>query len=743
MFPYVTLRRRSPLTLLGLVGGTAGAVWIAHSLDAKFSLYKSLQRSLNGFSAAHEALCKFIIVPPAPAEILHESDTLINNQHPPCINGATNLFERMHHVISSVSLWRKKNAMNEAMCCGIVGFLGDKEAIPFLVEGITMLQNRGYDSCGISTRTPENTLVTTKCASCGSTSDCVKTLTKKAPFLHSGHTAGIGHTRWATHGGKTDDNAHPHHDFRNRISLVHNGTIDNYLPIKKKLMSKLIPFKSETDTEVIANLIGYYMDEGKGNNLEQAVQSAIKDLEGTWGLCILPTTGEKRLILARHGSPLLVGTADGNVLVSSEPAALIRYTNHYIPLNDDEVAIISPNGIEQFYQNRNLVYADLEVNIALSPAPFDHWTLKEIFEQPQSLARAMNFGGRLRCEDVGVKLGGLDSNKERLSQIGALILSGCGTSYHAALFGEQLFQWIGLFDHVKAVDAAELMAYSLPKHKGGIILLSQSGETLDTIRASQLASESGLCQLSIVNAVGSHLARLTKCGVYLNAGREVGVASTKSFTSQVTVLALVALWFSQLFDEMTSSSSNTKPILGGRYALVLNALQRLPMTAESTLELSSKCYQICTKIKDASSLFILGRGFYYPVALEGALKIKEISYIHAEGFSGGSLKHGPFALIDESKRTPVICIILSDESFNIMRNAALQVKARGAHVICITTNPEMVSDISDEILHIPDNGPLTTILCSIGLQLLAYHLAVSKGIDPDKPRGLAKTVTVY
>ncbi|XP_026191154.1 uncharacterized protein LOC34622859 [Cyclospora cayetanensis] len=628
--------------------------------------------------------------------------------------------------LASALMFRDKSA---AQCCGIVGYIGTGNVEPVLMEGIETLQNRGYDSCGMTTIDNEGQLITTKFASRGSTSDCIQLLKTEAPAVHGGHHIGIAHTRWATHGGKTDTNAHPHMDWKKRISLVHNGTIDNFAQLKKDLISKGCEFLTQTDTEVIANLIGHHLDEGLC--FEDAVAESVSQLQGTWGLCVIHKDYPDRIVLARNGSPLLVGSSDGQVFIASEPAALARHTSQYLMLQDGEIAIVTSRGIDQLLESRDVHRISTET-VEISPDPFPHWTLKEIYEQPQSLARALNYGGRIMAHGNRVKLGGLDQNTDLLA-IKNLLLAGCGTSLYAGMYGEQLMQWLACFDQVRAVDATELEQHSLPKHDAGILLLSQSGETLDTIRACQVADEHGVRKFSIVNSVGSLLARMTSCGVYLNAGREVAVASTKAFTSQVTVLALVSSWFWQ------NLRSEEYP---DRCNALLDALHRLPVYAGMTLNCHSTCKRIAEKLKDAQTLFVLGKGFGYPVALEGALKIKEISYIHAEGFAGGALKHGPFALIDDQKRTPVIMIVLADQHAALMINAAQQVKARGAYLVCITDIPELVQDVADDYIVVPSNGPLTALLSAIPLQLLAYELSVGKSINPDKPRGLAKTVTV-
>lgn len=510
------------------------------------------------------------------------------------------------------------------------------------MEGLEILQNRGYDSCGISSISPEGTLITTKFASKGSTCDSIEILKRESKIPHKGNKIGIAHTRWATHGSKTDENAHPHHDWKNRISLVHNGTIDNYAALKKALISRGCTFRSQTDSEVIANLIGWYLDqpedeeeeeeevrrhvstddqqdnvvspaepdekylasakdplpdveqestddkagddlliarrrttsgtggeevmeevvvvevggeEGAGGkrqrktlSFEEAVKRAVGELQGTWGLCILHKDYPDRLILARNGSPLLVGAAGGQVFVASEPAALAQHTNQYLMLRDGEIAVVTPQGIGQLEASGRTVHRiSQEMKTETSPSPFLHWTVKEIFEQPQALGRAMNNGGRIAPYKSRVKLGGLDQNRETLLEIKNLLICGCGTSLYAGMYGELLMQWLRCFDQVRAVDASEVDLHQFPRAEAGMLLLSQSGETLDTVRACQLADVQGVKKFSVVNQVGSLLARMTNCGVYVNAGREVAVASTKAFSSQVR-------WGTRLFVFVTTSA---------------------------------------------------------------------------------------------------------------------------------------------------------------------------------------------
>ncbi|MES1912006.1 MAG: hypothetical protein MHM6MM_004354 [Cercozoa sp. M6MM] len=625
--------------------------------------------------------------------------------------------------------------------CGIVGYVSDNESqetVDVLLEGLTILQNRGYDSAGIATlrRSPseasasdgeEFELRTCKYASRGSTSDSIDLLKRHAPTIHGDSHIGIAHTRWATHGGKTDDNAHPHCDEDQRIALVHNGTIENSQEWRKRLMEKGVKFSSETDTEVIAQMVGHFMKTMDCDALS-ALRHTLSLLSGTWGIVMLDKQQPDQLIVARNGSPLMVGLGqNGRMFVASEHTAFSRYTKEYIALNDGEIAVVSTRALSLDLKR---VEKAPDEQIELSPAPYPHWTVKEIFEQPLAIARALGFGGRL-MNGNRVKLGGLESNAETLLKIKNLLIAGCGTSKFAAEYGARLMRHLRSFDSVSVCDAAEVDADTFPRKDAGLLAISQSGETKDTHRAVVTGGQLHVPRFSIVNSVGSLIARTTRCGVYLHAGREQAVASTKAFTTQVTVLALIAAWFAQQRIEQDQSRDT-----------LLEAIYSLPTYAGMTLRAQQQCAKVAERIADKEHLFVLGKGFAEPIASEGALKIKEITYMHAEGYSGGALKHGPFALIEQG--TPVIMLILDDKHAHFMRTAAEEVRARGAHVIVITDKRELAQGIADDedVLDIPSNGPLTALLGVIPLQLLAYELAVRRGNDPDKPKNLAKAVTV-
>lgn len=607
--------------------------------------------------------------------------------------------------------------------CGIIGFVGNEDSVNYLLDGLSILENRGYDSAGVATLSPQGEMVISKYASkSASSADAIERLRAEA-IKHVGHMVGIGHTRWATHGGKTDQNAHPHTDAKNRVSVVHNGVIENYAELKKGLLAEGVVFHSETDTEVIAQLIGKALDVGM--DLPSAVRHTLQQLEGTWGLAILSPELPQSIIVAKNGSPICVGLAEGKAFVASEPAAFGMITRDFISLENGEIAIVRS---DRSGLDLTRLEKAPEDTIATSPAPHPHWTLKEILEQPEAINRTLNYGARLVGEDA-VKLGGLEAHAKELLGIHHLVIAACGTSYHAGLYGAMAMRALKAFTTVQVVDASEITTHHFPSEGAGLLVLSQSGETKDTHRAVVLAQNLGIPVFSVVNAVGSLIARTTKCGVYLNAGREHAVASTKAFVTQVTALELIAVWFAE---------HRTKEL--SRRTHVITDLRRLSTNMQETLQERSACEEIAKKLVDKDHAFILGKGPGESIAREGALKIKEITYLHAEGYPGGALKHGPFALISEG--TPVVLIILDDAHAHLMRTAAEEVRARGAYTIVITDNMNLAEGVADDVVHIPHDGSLTALLAAIPLQLIAYELAVLKGINPDKPRNLAKAVTV-
>lgn len=605
--------------------------------------------------------------------------------------------------------------------CGIIGFVGNEDAVNYLIDGLAILENRGYDSAGVVTLDENRTLALSKFAS-RDTADAILRL-REAAKTHVGHRIGIGHTRWATHGAKTDANAHPHTDTARRLAVVHNGVITNYTSLKNELKEKGITFVSETDTEVIAQLIGHHLDQG--HSLIEAVKATLNRLEGTWGLAVLSPLLPEAIVVAKNGSPICVGIADGKAFVASEPAAFGLSTRDFIALDNGEIAIVRAD--RQGLDLSRLEKAPADT-IAASPDPYPHWTIKEILEQPDAVRRTLNYGGRLKS-DTQVKLGGLERHANELLSIQHLVIAACGTSYHAALYGALAMRAMNAFDTVQVVDASELTSQHFSQKDAGLLVISQSGETKDVHRAVVMAQEQSVPTFSVINAVGSLIARTTKCGVYLNAGREHAVASTKAFVTQVTALELIAVWFA----ERRGNEIH-------RRTEIIRHLHRLPLNIEATLKTREACQKLAQKLIDHQHLFVLGKGIGEPIAREGALKIKEITYLHAEGYPGGALKHGPFALIEEG--TPVILTIFDDSQAHLMRTAAEEVKARGAKVIIITDEASLADHVADETIVVPNSGVLSGLLATIPLQFIAYELAVLKGINPDKPRNLAKAVTV-
>lgn len=629
-------------------------------------------------------------------------------------------------------LRQHQQELETVSCCGIVGVVGQEPAARFLLDGLRILESRGYDSAGIATADPTSKeLTTTKFASTQTTCDAIEKLAD-AVDRHGVNTIGIAHTRWATHGAKTDSNAHPHVDQEGRIAVVHNGVIENYAILKAELVEKGVRFASETDTEVIAQLIGQYVKET--DDVAIATQKTLSRLEGTWGLVVMDRKHPDKLIAAKNGSPILIGISNNKMFVASEASAFSQHTKEFIALENGEMAVITPSG--HSLETSRIELAPSET-IQLTPAPHPHWTLKEILEQPASISRSLNYGGRI-VDDSMVKLGGLEERITQLSEVRHLIIAACGTSYHAGMYGAQLMRYLDSFSTVQVVDAAELSREYIPKGEAGFLAISQSGETKDVARALSIAEELDVPCFSVVNQVRSMLARQTGCGVYLNAGREVAVASTKAFTCQVTVLALIAVWFAQLQHRARADSQRRRN--------VIEALHRLPTNIGMTInKVRTQMRNLAESLvsQNVQRCFILGKGYGESIAREGSLKIKEISYIHAEGYPGGALKHGPFALIEPG--IPVILIILDDQHGRHMKTAAHEVKTRGARTIIITDcnlSEREKHELGPDVVSIPSNGPLTALLSVIPLQLLAYELAIAKKIDPDRPRNLAKAVTV-
>jgi len=614
--------------------------------------------------------------------------------------------------------------------CGIIGYLGYSDSIKTIINGLTILQNRGYDSVGISYINQSDELNTIKFAS-DNTNDSLETLIQNTKDITS--HIGIGHTRWATHGGKTHANAHPHQDNKQRISLVHNGIIENYYELKSKLIENGYFFNSQTDTEVISVLIGYYLD--NGHTVEKSIQKTVDNLKGTWALVIIHRDYPKKMWITRKGSPLLLGFDDECIMVVSEQIAFGYNINQYIVLDNDDLIEIN-NINNQFLYNKDMNRYSIKEKskevIELYPTGYSHWMLKEIYEQPQCIMRAINNGGRIK-NNKSVKLGGLDANHKNLLKLNHIILLGCGTSLNSGLWSLDIFKSLSVFDTVSIFNGADFNVKDIPrKGNTGLILISQSGETKDLHRCVQIANDCNLFTIGVVNVVDSLIARETNCGVYLNAGREVAVASTKSFTNQCIILSMIAVWFSQ---HSGKNSEKRKQIICDlrNISIQLNtSLMSIEKTVQNVLPL----------IHNNKSMFILGKGFGYSIALEGALKIKEVAYIHAEGYSTTELKHGPIALIDTN--TPVIIIDIDYEHRDKTNNAYNEIVSRNACVIMITNDEHSVCKLKhpNNTILIANNKTYGGILAIAIIQLMSYHLAVECEHNPDFPRNLAKVVTV-
>ena len=607
--------------------------------------------------------------------------------------------------------------------CGIVGYLGSRDSITFVLSGLILLQNRGYDSAGISCIM--NDKIKTRKFASTNTNDSLEKLAQSSKELVS--NISIGHTRWATHGGKTDINSHPHSDNKCRISLVHNGIIENYYEIKENLIKSGYFFYSETDTEVIAVLIGKHLDDGL--TIYESIKKTISLLSGTWALIIIHHSFPNKIWTTRNGSPLLLGIEDEYIMIVSEKIAFGNNINKYIIIdNHDIIEIVKEKKISF---NTNILDSPVKnTNNSLIEeldSKYPHWMIKEITEQPECILRAINNGGRINSNIV--TLGGLDANCEEIMLSDHLIILGCGTSFNAGLWSSNIFKSLDIFDTVTIYDGADFDQNDIPKKgKTVIILLSQSGETKDLCRCIQIAKSNNIFTIGCVNVVDSLISREVYCGVYLNAGREVSVPSTKTFTNQCIVLSLIAVWFSQ----------NKGTCLVKRNQII-HDIHNLYIQMSSVIErFTGKIKNIVSNISH-DSIFILGKGMSYSIALEGALKIKETSYIHADGYSASSLKHGTFALI--KKNTPIILLDLDSNYYDKMENTTQEVLARDAYVIRITTNKDSLG-LNETLFLVDDNKTYSSLLANCILQLFSYYLSISLKINPDFPRNLAKVVTV-
>jgi len=609
--------------------------------------------------------------------------------------------------------------------CGIVGYIGDKNAYPILINGLKRLEYRGYDSAGISILKEEINVYKKQ----GKVADLEQYVSDKDVT----GTIGIGHTRWATHGEPNDTNAHPHTSANGHFVLIHNGIIENYTSLKDKLTGRGYTFYSETDTEVLANLIEYIYLKGKVS-AEVAVRLALTKVIGAYGLVIICKDEPDQLIAARKGSPLVVGIGENEYFLASDATPIVEYTKSVIYLNNDDVAIIKKNElILKTVGNDTLIpkvqQLDLEIGM-MEKGGYDHFMLKEIFEQPRSIKDT--FRGRIKPDLKDLHLGGLYDVMPRLIEAKRIIIIGCGTSWHAGLVGEYLFEDLARLP--VEVEYASEFRYRNPlvSKDDVVIAISQSGETADTLAAIQLAREAGALVLGICNVVGSSISRETDAGVYTHAGPEIGVASTKAFTAQVTVLILMAILIGRKRGLLTDEV----------YYELIREMDQIPSKLEFLLTLNEKYRQIAEMYKGAHNFLYLGRGYFFPVALEGALKLKEISYIHAEGYPAAEMKHGPIALID--RLMPVVVIAAKDKSYEKIVSNIQEVKARNGIVIAIVTEGDtIIKNMADHVLEIPTcNEKLVSLLAVVPLQLLSYHIAVMRGCDVDQPRNLAKSVTV-
>jgi len=610
--------------------------------------------------------------------------------------------------------------------CGIVGYIGKNNDIKIGLEALKRLEYRGYDSAGLCFINQEKKdIVFIKAA--GRIDNLEKQIGKSNINLSG--TPSIFHTRWATHGGVTDENAHPLFDCQKNIFLVHNGIIENYRELKKGLIKEGHKFSSETDTEVLCHLIEKFF---KGN-LEEAVRKSLRLVRGTYGLAVISKKDPNKIVVARNASPLVVAFNGQEAIVASDPAALISHSKKVIFLDDGEIAVLKPDDFTIFDLDRKLkekeeVLIDWTIEEA-QKGGYPHFMLKEIMEQPDSLRDSQR--GRLISDEGMAKLGGLESVKEKLRNIKRLVVVACGTAYHAGLVGEYMLEeYAGL---PVEVEVASEFRYKKPvlEKDTAVLAISQSGETADTLAAIKEAKEKGILTLGIVNSVGSTIARETDAGVYNHAGPEIGVASTKAFTSQIEVLALWTLFLGRQRD--------LSLVMGQRIA---KEISLIPNLVREVLKTSPDIEKLVKKYKDYNNFLFLGRKYNFPIALEGALKLKEISYIHAEGYGAGEMKHGPIALINE--KFPVLAICPSDSVYDKMISNIEEIKARNGKIVAIATKGDKrIKELVEDVIYIPKTlEMLTPILSIIPLQLFAYYAGVLRGCDVDKPRNLAKSVTV-
>ena len=610
--------------------------------------------------------------------------------------------------------------------CGIVGYIGDKKAFPILIGGLKRLEYRGYDSAGVALLNGSLENYKKK----GKVSELEAFVAGKT----DDGTVGIGHTRWATHGEPSDKNAHPHVSMNGHFSIVHNGIIENYAQLKRDLETHGYTFESDTDTEVLANLIEYFYLQDDKMSSEAAVQLALSKVVGAYGIAVLCKKEPGKIVVARKGSPLVVGLGSGEYFIASDASPIAEYTNQVIYLNDEDIAILQKDGFTLSNVQNNPVSLkisniDMEIG-AMDKGDYDYFMLKEIHEQPKTIEET--FRGRLQNDYSEIVLGGLLNVFPKIEAAKRIVIVGCGTSWHAGLIAEYLFEEYAQVS--VEVEYASEFRYRKPVLSSDdvVILISQSGETADTLAALELAKSKGATVLGICNVVGSTLSRETEAGVYTHAGVEIGVASTKAFTAQVTVLTMIALKLAKRKGTISDED----------YKMLVKELAEIPEKGRAILEDGEKIKAIAEKYQEAVNALYLGRGYLFPVALEGALKLKEISYIHAEGYAAGEMKHGPIALVDNN--LPVVVVAPQDDYYEKVVSNIQEVKARKGNVIAVVTEGDKgLKEMVNDIIEIPKSHPaVAPLLAVIPLQLMAYHIALLKGCNVDQPRNLAKSVTV-
>ncbi len=613
--------------------------------------------------------------------------------------------------------------------CGIVGYIGHREAYPVIIKGLQRLEYRGYDSAGIALFDGEQiNLSKTK----GKVDD-LKARSEREISL-AGHL-GIGHTRWATHGVPNDCNAHPHTSNSGNLVIIHNGIIENYEAIKQELVKRGYSFESDTDTEVLVNLIEEVKSK-EGVKLGKAVQIALNQVVGAYAIAVFDRSKPDEIVVAKLGSPLAIGVGDDEFFIASDASPFIEYTNNAVYLEDEEMAVVRLGKEIKLrkIKDDSIAYPlvqELQLNLeAIEKGGYEHFMLKEIYEQPHAIKDT--FRGRLRADQGLIRMAGIDQNLERFLNANRIIIVACGTSWHAGLVAEYIFEDLARIP--VEVEYASEFRYRNPviSDKDVLIAISQSGETADTLAAIKLAKERGAFVFGVCNVVGSSIARETHAGAYTHAGPEIGVASTKAFTTQITVLTLMALKLAKASGTLSES----------RLHEMLSELEGIPAKVEKALESNALIEIIADVYKDSTNCLYLGRGYNFPVALEGALKLKEISYIHAEGYPAAEMKHGPIALIDE--QMPVIVIATRRGHYEKVVSNIQEIKSRKGKIIAIVTEgDEQVRDLADHVIEVPESSEsLSPLLTTIPLQLLSYHIAVMRGCNVDQPRNLAKSVTV-